>query len=39
MCCIERWAEVESDDTSCSSRELSDSDETGFEGSKSAFLY
>uniref|UniRef100_A0A8R1TZP3 RNA polymerase II assembly factor Rtp1 C-terminal domain-containing protein n=1 Tax=Onchocerca volvulus TaxID=6282 RepID=A0A8R1TZP3_ONCVO len=39
MCCIERWAEVDSDDTSCSSRETSDNDETSFEGRKQKVNY
>ncbi|KAL4003517.1 hypothetical protein ACH3XW_7940 [Acanthocheilonema viteae] len=43
MCCIERWAEVDSENGSyistCSSRETSDSEETSFEGRKQRVNY
>lgn len=41
MCCIERWAEMDSEngsyDSNCSSQETSDNEEIGFEGSKILF--
>ncbi|EFO25559.2 ksr-1 enhancer [Loa loa] len=43
MCCIERWAEVDSDndsyDSTCSSQETSDNEEIGFEGRKQKVNY